>query len=88
MENFETFLDIFIDFVSQKAGLVTDVATLRNRKSELPSLLSSFITNDSEYDKARKVKQQTGQFEYRFPIFIAEGLCYLDKIIIPEVFKD
>lgn len=88
MENFETFLELFIDFVSQKAGLVTDVATLRNRKNELPSLLSSFITNDSEYDKARKVKQQTGQFEYRFPIFIAEGLCYLDKVIIPEVFKD
>ena len=88
MENFETFLELFIDFVSQKAGLVTDVATLRNRKNELPSLLSSFITNDSEYDKARKVKQQTGRFEYRFPIFIAEGLCYLDKIIIPEVFKD
>lgn len=88
MENFETFLELFIDFVSQKAGLVTDVAALRNRKNELPSLLSSFITNDSEYDKARNVKQHTGQFEYKFPIFIAEGLCYLDKIIIPEVFKD
>ena len=87
LENFYTFLDIFIDFVSQKAGLVRDVAALRNRKGELSSFLSSFISNDTEYAKARDNKQRTGTFEYRFPIFVAEGLCYLEKILIPEVFK-
>lgn len=87
LENFYTFLEIFIDFVSQKAGLVRDVAALRNRKDELSSLLSSYISNDPEYAKARDNKQQTGIFEYRFPIFVAEGLCYLEKILIPEVFK-
>ena len=87
LENFDAFLEIFIDFVSQKAGLVRDVAALRNRKDELSSLLSSFIKNDPEYVKARDNKQRTGIFEYRFPIFVAEGLCYLENILIPEVFK-
>ena len=87
MENFETFLRIFIDFVGYKAGLVRNIAVLENRSKELTSRLSAFIDNDSEYKKARNAKQQTNRFEYRFPIFIAEGLCYLEQILIPEIFK-
>lgn len=87
LENFEQFLRIFIDFVGTKTGLVNDIATLEKRSKELPSLLSSFIQNDAEYKKARIAKQTSNNFEYRFPIFIAEGLCYLEKILIPEVFK-
>ena len=87
LENFETFLRIFIDFVGYKAGLVRNIAVLENRSKELTSRLSAFIDNDSEYKKARNAKQQTNRFEYRFPIFIAEGLCYLEQILIPEIFK-
>jgi hypothetical protein len=87
LENFENFLRIFIDFVGHKAGLVRNIAVLENRSKELTSRLSAFIDNDSEYKKARNAKQQTNRFEYRFPIFIAEGLCYLEQILIPEIFK-
>jgi head-tail adaptor len=87
LENFELFHQIFIDFVGHKSGLVNNVAALENRSKELPSLISAFIQNDAEYKKARNSKQQTNNFEYRFPIFIAEGLCYLEKILIPELFK-
>jgi len=85
--NFEEFLGIFITFIGRKAGLVKDIATLENRSKELHSLLTSFIENDAEYKKAWLAKQTTNRFEYRFPILIAEGLCYLEKILIPEVFK-
>lgn len=85
--NFDAFLRIFIDFVGHKAGLVRDIAALENRSKELTSRLSAFISNDSEYKKARNAKQRTNRFEYRFPILIAEGLCYLEQILIPEIFK-
>jgi hypothetical protein len=87
LENFEEFLRIFIDFIGHKSGLVTNVAVLENKSRELTSLLSAYIQNDAEYKKARNAKQQSNKFEYRFPILIAEGLCYLDKILIPEIFK-
>jgi hypothetical protein len=87
LENFEEFLRIFIDFVGHKSGLVTNVAVLENKSKELTALLSAYIQNDAEYKKARNSKQQTNKFEYRFPILIAEGLCYLEKILIPEIFK-
>lgn len=87
LENFDKFLQIFIDFIGPKTGLLREIASLESRSKELPSLLSAFIQNDAEYKKARNAKQVTGRFEYRFPIFIAEGLCYLEKILIPEVFK-
>jgi hypothetical protein len=86
-ENFEEFLRIFIDFVGHKAGLVKNIAVLENRSKELKSFLSSYIQKESEYKKARDAKQQTNRFEYRFPILIAEGLCYLERILIPEIFK-
>jgi hypothetical protein len=87
LENFEEFLRIFIDFVGHKSGLVTNVAVLENRNRKLTSLLSAYIQNDAEYKKARNAKQLTNKFEYRFPMLIAEGLCYLEKILIPEIFK-
>lgn len=87
-ENFDEFLKIFIDYVGNKSGLVTNIAVLENRSHELASLLSAYITNDAEYKKARNAKQQTNKFEYHTPILIAEGLCYLEKVLIPEIFKE
>jgi len=87
LENFETFLNIFLDYVGRKTGLVNDIAVLQNGLKELPSRLSAFITNDSEYIKARNVARQSNEFEYRFPILIAEGLCYLEQILIPNIFN-
>jgi hypothetical protein len=87
LENFDKFLRIFIDFVGHKAGLVKNIAILEEKSKELSGMLKSFIKSDSEYDKALKVSNRSGNFEYRFPIFIAEGLCYLEQILIPEIFK-
>jgi len=87
VENFEKFLRIFIDFIGHKTGLVRNITSLENRSKELTELLGSFIQNDPEYIKAGKDKLITSRFEYRFPIFIAEGLCYLEKVLIPEIFK-
>jgi hypothetical protein len=84
LENFEQFHQIFIDFIGQKSGLVRDTSNLEKKSGELRSKLPSFIENDAEYKKA---KRNLNNFEYRFPIFIAEGLCYLEKILIPELFK-
>jgi hypothetical protein len=87
LENFEEFLQLFIDFVGRKTGLVRNIAILENRSKELPIMLSSFIENDPEYEKARTNKLVDNKFEYHFPILIAEGMCYLEKILIPELFK-
>ena len=88
LENFEEFLRIFIDFVGRKAGLVKNYAHLERRIGELKGNLKSFIENDSEYDKARRLKEQNKDvIQYRVPILIAEGLCYLKQILIPEIFK-
>ncbi|MDR0573066.1 MAG: hypothetical protein LBG96_03385 [Tannerella sp.] len=87
LENFDEFLRIFIDFVGHKSGLVTNIAAIENKAKDLTNLLSAYIQNDPEYKKARNAKQITNKFEFRFPILIAEGLCYLEKILIPEIFK-
>jgi hypothetical protein len=87
LENFEEFLRIFIDFVGTRSGLVKNYSALESRIPELKGQLKSFIENDSEYDKARRNKQPNNPIQYRIPILIAEGLCYLERILIPEIFK-
>jgi hypothetical protein len=87
MENFEKFLRIFVDFIGHETGLVRNIAALENGSKDLHQLLGSFIANDSEYRKAIEAQKRTNKFEYRFPILIAEGLCYLEKVLIPEIFK-
>jgi hypothetical protein len=86
-ENFDSFLHVFINFIGVKTGLVRNIANLRQGGELLPNLLESFIRNDGEYIKAQENKRLTGNFEYRFPILIAVGLCYLEEILIPEIFK-
>jgi hypothetical protein len=86
-ENFDEFLRIFIDFVGYNAGLVRNISAIESRSKELRDFLTNYIPNDSEYTKAMNAKQKTNRFEYRFPILIAAGLCYLEKILIPEIFK-
>ena len=86
-ESFESFLRVFIDFVGSQTGLVRNIANLEKGGKLLPNLLDAFIRNDGEFIKAQQNKELTGNFEYRFPILIAVGLCYLEEILIPEIFK-
>jgi hypothetical protein len=86
-ENFEDFLRIFIDFVGYKAGLVKDIVVLEEKTKELKDYMSNFFTNDAEYTKAVIAKQKYPKFEYRYPMLLAEGACYLEQILIPEIFK-
>lgn len=81
--NFETFMNIFIDFVSQKTKLYPKAdSDLRDDLNDLPSKIASFIcNNDREYKKAKE-KSKTGDgFHYHQPIIIAEGICFLSTLI-------
>lgn len=78
--NFKKFIDIFIDFVSQKTHLYRDAESLYQDLDDLPNRIASFICNyDDEYKKARN-NQREG-FHYHQPLIIAEGACFLETLI-------
>ena len=78
--NFEKFMEIFIDFVSQKTRLYPQADNLREELAALPNRITSYIcNNDDEYRKARRT--QGDDFTYHQPIIIAEGACFLDTLI-------
>jgi len=81
--NFEAFMNIFIEFVSQKTKLYPKAdSELRDDLSDIPTRIASFIcNNDREYKKAKE-KAKTGDgFHYHQPIIIAEGVCFLSTLI-------
>lgn len=87
-ENFNEFLDLFLDFVGPQTEIVKNTNTLKMKSVNMKELLTAYLSNDPEWLKANKRKNNAdGVFEYRFPIIIAEGLCFLEKILIPEVFN-
>lgn len=81
--NFEAFMDIFIEFVSQKTKLYAKAdSELRDDLSDLPSKIASFIcNNDREYKKAKDKAKSGEGFHYHQPIIIAEGICFLSTLI-------
>ncbi len=81
-ENFEVFMNTFIEFVSQKTRLYQNASSaLRDDISELPNRIASYVcNNDDEYRKACKKNNNDG-FPYHQPIIIAEGACFLNTLI-------
>lgn len=81
VENFEKFMNIFIEFVSQKTRLYPKADdALRDELADLPNRITGYIcNNDNEYKKARK--NAGNGFHYHQPIIIAEGLSFLDTLI-------
>lgn len=83
ISNFKAFMDIFIEFVSQKTRLYPKAdSELRDDLADLPGKIAAYIcNNDHEYRKARQ-KASTGDgFHYHQPIIIAEGVCFLKTLI-------
>lgn len=80
-ENFEVFMNTFIEFVSQKTKLYQKAdATLREDLEDLPNKVANFIcNNDDEYRKA--CRKNTDGFQYHQPIIVAEGSCFLNTLI-------
>ena len=80
-ENFEVFMNTFIEFVSQKTKLYQKAdAALREDLEDLPNKVASFIcNNDEEYKKA--IRKNTNGFHYHQPIIVAEGSCFLNTLI-------
>lgn len=82
-KNFESFMDVFIQFVSQKTKLYLSADTeLRADLEDLPTKIASFIiNNDREYRKAKEKAKNGDGFHYHQPIIIAEGVCFLNTLI-------
>jgi hypothetical protein len=74
--------------VGTQTDIVKNTTSIKMGATNLKELLTAYLTNDSEWKKANKYKIEGKKFDYRFPLIIAEGLCFLEKVIIPEVFKD
>jgi len=83
---FNKFFDIFIRFVGPNStGIIKNAAQLQTKKAQLARELKAYILNDSEWQKANE-QAKTGQpFDYKHSMLILEGLCFLEKFIIPEL---
>lgn len=80
--NFEAFMNIFIEFVSQKSKLYPKAEEiLRDYIYELPSRIATTITNDDQYKTAKRNARSGGGFSYHQPIIIAEGITFLNTLI-------
>lgn len=81
--NFEQFMNIFIEFVSQKTKMYPKAdSELRDDIDDLPGkIANSICNNDREYKKAKEVARSGGGFHYHQPIIIAEGISFLNTLI-------
>ena len=87
VQNFEKYMDIFIDFVSKRTKLYQKAdESLRDDISEVPNRIIPYCTSDQEYKKAARNNKNGEGFHYHQPIIIAEGACFL-KNLVRKVFN-
>jgi hypothetical protein len=86
-ENFNKYMELFIDFVGQRTNLYRRAdELLQDELHDLPTRIVPYCTTtDREYQKAVRNRQRNG-FHYHQPIIIAEGACFL-KTLINKVFN-
>lgn len=85
---FNKFLNIFIDFVGpRKTGIIKNTAIIEQKKTELARELKAYILNDNEWQKADEQRKSGQPFEYQHSLFVLEGMCFMDKFIIPMIVK-
>lgn len=91
-DNFFKFMDIYAKFLKDSGimGDVTEVAELKNKKTKIENV-AQFFDNDMEYRKyleELRSSDDDNKPSYRMPMFIAEALYYLEKVLLPGVFKE
>jgi hypothetical protein len=83
--NFERFLDVFLALAGPNdAGIIENTRLLKENLPQLRRRLVNYITYDPEYIRARNAG---GSFDYKHSLLILIGMCYLDEVLIPELFK-
>jgi len=84
MENFNEFLDIFLNFIENRSGgIIRDLSDLKEGRRNLRVL--AFIQNDPEYRKFQDALVKGQNASYRMPIIIAAALSYLNNTLLPTV---
>lgn len=90
-KNFFKFIDLFARFLSNTGIMdAEDVLPLKKNRSRIENVMQ-FFDNDKEYDKYEKAlegDEEDSKPSYRMPVFIAEALYYLDKVLLPGVFRE
>ena len=87
VQNFEKYMDLFIDFVSKRTNLYKKAdESLREELGDLPNRIIPYCTSDQEYKKASRNNKNGEGFHYHQPIIIAEGACFL-KSLVRKVFN-
>lgn len=84
-EEFNKFLAIYLDFVGpSQTGIIANTRGLQDKTDELSNYLKGYITNDAEYKKARS----SSNFEFKHSMLVLEGMCFLEKFLVPEIYKN
>lgn len=87
VQNFEKYMDLFIDFASKRTNLYKKAdESLREELGDLPNRIIPYCTSDQEYKKASRNNKNGEGFHYHQPIIIAEGACFL-KSLVRKVFN-
>lgn len=94
-ENFSKYMELFTNFM-EETGIINDtdeIRALRTSGCEVKNVVQ-YYDNDKEYakylEKYKEYISEKGKVQpsYRMPVFIAEALYYLEKVLLPEVFKE
>lgn len=89
--NFFKFINIYAEFLSNSGVADLDIINLLKKGRTRIENVMQFFDNDKEYRKYQdELNGAVDEIKpsYRMPVFIAEALYYMEKVLLPNVFKE
>ncbi len=91
-DNFYKFMALYAKFLGN-SGIIKETSDVNELKAKSTKVenVNQFYDNDREYKKYLedlKGADEENAPSYRMPVFIAEALYYLEKVLLPGVFKE
>ncbi|GAB4402365.1 MAG: hypothetical protein OHK0039_00280 [Bacteroidia bacterium] len=86
-KQFEQFLDIFLKYAGpREMGILSNTSSLKEKSLSISKFLQGYIEEDAEYKKARRESKEN--FDFKHSMLVLEGMCFLDKFLMEEVYRD
>ncbi len=83
-KNLNKFLEIYLTYVRER-GILVDTDILDTKIIKVKKEITNYILSDKEFIKARENKKS---FDFKHSMLILEGMCYMEKFLIPEVYNE
>lgn len=89
LEHFDVFLNKFLEFVRIE-GIIDSTVIVQNADNFVENYLENYVKSDEDYLASSRINEHSDEiedFSFSASPFLLQGACFLDKVLIPNIYR-